>query len=301
MTPETGTTRANGIDIAYETFGDVGDKPILLIMGLGSQLIAWPDELCADLAAAADFVIRFDNRDVGLSSHFPALGEPSPLASALRRTSPPYRLDDMADDAAGLLGALGLGSAHIVGASMGGFIAQTLALRHPERVRSLTLIMTSTGSRRVGRPRPRIVARLGRRRRQMSRDESIASVVATFRAIGSPGFPYDEARIADLAGRSYDRSHDVGGYLRQLAAIMAQPDRTLALKSISVPTVVIHGLSDPLVGASGGRSLAAAIPGATFVGLPGMGHDLPREIWGRLGEEITTVAGMGERRLEAFR
>jgi pimeloyl-ACP methyl ester carboxylesterase len=200
----------------------------------------------------------------------------------------------MANDALGLLDALGIPSAHVVGASMGGFIAQTLAVLHPTSVRSLTLIMTSTGSRRVGRPRVRLVAGLARRRKVLDRAGAITAVVEVFHAIGSPGFPVDEARMADLAGRAYDRSYDPGGYLRQLAAILAQPDRTHRLGSVKVPTVVIHGLADPLVGVTGGRAIAKAIPGARFVGLEGMGHDLPAPLLGRMADEISTVIEAGE-------
>lgn len=299
MVGDPARAHANGIEVAYETFGDRSAPPILLVMGLGSQMIAWPDQLCADLAAAGHFVIRFDNRDTGLSSHLD--GEPvaSPLHYLMRRRAAPYGIDDMAEDAAGLLDALAIGSAHVVGASMGGFIAQTLALRHPNRVRSLSLMMTSTGSHRVGRPRTRVLLALGRPRRGTNRQEAVAAVVATLEMIGSPAYPTDPTYLAELAGRSYDRSHDVAGFGRQLGAILSQPDRTAQLRSITVPTVVIHGLSDPLVAPSGGRALAAAIPGARFVGLPGAGHDLPPALWGRYVGEILATVRSGEQQLRA--
>jgi len=292
--PEPATVAANGIEIAYETFGAASDAPILLVMGLGSQMLAWPDELCADLAARGYFVIRFDNRDVGLSTHLRELSSPSPLGAFLNRRRPPYRVEDMADDAAGLLDGLKLASAHVVGISMGGFIAQELVLRRPERVRSLTLMMTSTGSRRVGRPMPRVVARLTRRRAAVDRADAVKAVVETFRLIGSPAYPLDEARLRDIAGRAYDRSYDPGGYLRQLAAVLAQRDRTQALGSVRMPTVIMHGSSDPLVAVSGGLALARSIPGARLVEIPGMGHDLPRALWPRFADEISAVASRGE-------
>jgi pimeloyl-ACP methyl ester carboxylesterase len=259
-------------------------------MGLGAQMIAWPDELCESLADQGYFVVRFDNRDAGLSSHMPELGTPSPLAVFARRARPPYSVEDMADDAAGLLDALDVTAAHVVGASMGGFIAQAMVLRHPQRVRSLTLIMTSTGSRLVGHPRARLAVRLVRRRPAADRETAINTVVETFRQIGSTGFPFDEERIRQLGARSYDRAYDPGGFLRQLAAVTTQPDRTRRLRRVDVPTVVLHGLADPLVSVSGGRALARAIPAARFVGFPGMGHDLPGPLWPRFVEEICSIA-----------
>jgi pimeloyl-ACP methyl ester carboxylesterase len=296
MSPAPVTIAANGIEIAYETFGDVSDPAILLVMGLGSQMLAWPDDLCSNLAGRGHLVIRFDNRDVGLSTHLPQLGSPSASSAFVNRRRPPYRVEDMADDAVGLLDSLGLATAHVVGASMGGFIAQELVLRHAERVRSLTLIMTSTGSRRVGHPAPRVVARMTRRRPARDRTAAIEAVVETFQLVGSPGYPVDDVRLRDVASRAYDRCYDPGGYLRQVAAVLAQRDRTQALGSVRVPTVVIHGLADPLVSVSGGRTLARSIPGARFVGVRGMGHDLPRALWPRFANEISEVAARGEER-----
>jgi pimeloyl-ACP methyl ester carboxylesterase len=281
---------ANGVEIAYEQFGRVGDPLILLVMGLGSQMIAWPDPFCAALADAGYHVVRFDNRDVGLSTHFHDVPPPRPLQGLLPGARPPYGIADMADDALELLDALDVDAAHVVGVSMGGFIAQTMALLAPERVRSLSLIMTSTGSRRVGHPRPRVALMLARRRPAPDRAAAIDTVVETFRAIGSPGYPFDEPRVRDLAGRAYDRSYDPAGYRRQLAAATGQPDRTAALAAVHVPTVVLHGLSDPLVHVSGGLALARAIRQARFVGFPGMGHDLPEALWPRYVAEILGVA-----------
>ncbi len=300
-TTPTKIAQANGIEIAYGTFGAPTGTPVLLIMGLGAQMIAWPDAFCEELAARGDYVIRYDNRDVGESTHLSDLPAPHPVDSLLRRGKPPYRLEDMADDAAGLLGALGVGSAHVVGASMGGFIAQELVIRHPARVRSLTLIMTSTGSRRVGHPKLRVLARMGRRRAVTDRAAAVESSVETFRMIGSPGFPYDEAYMRDLAGRGYDRSYDFDGYRRQVAAIAAQADRSSSLAHVRAPTVVLHGLADPLVSENGGRAIARAIPGARFVGYSGMGHDLPRALWPSFADEISSVVAAGEARLGATR
>ena len=300
-TTPTKIAQANGIEIAYGTFGAPTGTPVLLIMGLGAQMIAWPDAFCEELAARGDYVIRYDNRDVGESTHLSDLPAPHPVDSLLRRGKPPYRLEDMADDAAGLLGALGVGSAHVVGASMGGFIAQELVIRHPARVRSLTLIMTSTGSRRVGHPKLRVLARMGRRRAVTDRAAAVESSVETFRMIGSPGFHYNEAYMRDLAGRGYDRSYDFDGYRRQVAAIAAQADRSSSLAHVRAPTVVLHGLADPLVSENGGRAIARAIPGARFVGYSGMGHDLPRALWPSFADEISSVVAAGEARLGATR
>ena len=289
---------ANGIEIAYETFGDTANPPIVLVMGLGTQMIAWPDPLCEGLAERGYYVIRFDNRDVGLSTHLKDVRAPSVLDVAMRRAKPPYTLADMADDVVGLLDALDLESAHLVGASMGGFIAQTMALRHPLRLRSLTLIMTSTGSWLVGYPRPSLFARLTKRRVTADRQTVQANALEMFRIIGSRGFAFDEEYLSEIAGRSYDRAHDPGGYLRQLAAIAAQPNRTAGLRRITVPTLVIHGLHDPLVAPSGGLAAARNLRNAKFVGYSGMGHDLPRALWPEFVSEITALAARSERRAQ---
>jgi pimeloyl-ACP methyl ester carboxylesterase len=288
--PELKTVPANGIEIAYETFGDPADPPVLLVMGLGTQMIAWPDELCEDLAQRGHHVVRFDNRDVGASTHLDGVRAPRITKVATKRAKPPYTIEDMADDAAGLLDALGLGSAHVVGASLGGFIAQTVALRHPDRVRSLTLIMTSTGSRLVGQADPRLINRLLVRRAVGSREEAGELALDTFRVIGSKGYALDEDRLRDVGARSYDRRYDPWGYRRQLAAVVAQPNRTAELKRLRLPTLVIHGLHDPLVAPSGGMALARAIHGSRFVGFAGMGHDLPRDLWPEFADHIALLA-----------
>ena len=285
---------ANGVEIAYEAFGEPGRPAILLIMGLGTQMIAWPDEMCQGLAEQGHYVIRYDNRDVGLSTHLDDERAPSLPDLLLRRADPPYTLNDMADDGVGLLAGLGIDSAHVVGASMGGFIAQHLALRHRTKVRSLTLIMTSTGSKLVGNPKPKLIARLTKRRGLADRTSAQQYALETFRIIGSRGYAFDEEYLANLAGESYDRAHDPGGYLRQLAAIVAQPNRTAALERLDVPALVIHGLHDPLVATSGGIATARRLRNAKFVGYSGMGHDLPRELWPDMVREITALAGRAE-------
>jgi pimeloyl-ACP methyl ester carboxylesterase len=287
--PTLSRVQANGIELAYETFGDPSDPPVVLVMGLGTQMLAWPDSLCTGLADAGRFVIRYDNRDVGLSTHLDELPSPSPQDVLLRRRRPAYHVRDMAEDLYGLLDALGLPQAHIVGASMGGFIAQEFALAHPEKVLSLSLIMTSTGSRRVGQAQMRIAPRLLGRRGRMTREEAIEAAVETFRTIGSRRPLFDEEHLRDVAARSYDRSHDARGYLRQLGACIAQPNRTKPLTQLRIPTLVMHGLHDPLVAVSGGLALARLIRGARFVGFSGMGHDLPPSLWPQFTRELIQI------------
>jgi pimeloyl-ACP methyl ester carboxylesterase len=281
------TATVGDIELAYETFGDPGDTPLLLVSGLGSQMISYADELCAGLAAQGLFVIRFDNRDVGLSTHLHSAGIPR-LGDVRRgdRSSVHYELADMAADTAGLIEALGLDSVHLVGVSMGGMIAQRVAITYPERVRSLTSIMSTTGDRSVGGASEAAQAVLYAPPAQ-DRDGAIARQLETSRVIGSPGFPLDEEAVRARAGLAYDRAHDPAGVARQMAAIVTSPDRTADLGRVAVPTLVIHGSDDALVNVSGGRATAAAVPGAELVVIDGMGHDLPRALWPEITERIT--------------
>lgn len=283
---ETRTVPVGDLEIAYEAFGDPADPAILLVMGLGTQMIAWPDELCRDLAAAGHFVVRYDNRDMGLSSHLDSAPTPKiPQMLAGRHLA--YTISDMAGDAVGLLDALDIERAHVVGASMGGFISQTIAVEHPDRVATLSLLMTSTGSRRVGRPSRRVVQSFISREEVSTREEAIEVAVRTYKLLGSPDL--DEAMVREMAGRSYDRSYDPAGSQRQLAAILAQPNRTAALRRLRVPTIVLHGLEDPIVHWSGGVALAKAIPGARFSGFHGTGHDLPRSRMTEVHDEVLAL------------
>jgi pimeloyl-ACP methyl ester carboxylesterase len=280
---------ANGIEIVYETIGDPSDPPLLLVMGLGMQLIHWDDELCELLASRGFRVIRFDNRDAGLSTQIDARVPNMARAMAGLKVEAPYLLDDMAADTIGLLDHLDIEAAHLVGASMGGMIAQSVAIGYPERVLSLTSIMSTTGERRVGRPKLRVWGVLARRAPR-DKDAYVEYFVRVFKLIGSKGFPWDEGRIRKLAAASYERAHRPAGTARQLAAIMASGDRTEKLRRVQVPTTVFHGRADPLVPFRAGRATAEAIPGARLVAIPGMGHDLPREVWPRLVDEIAETA-----------
>ena len=277
------------IDLAYERLGDLAAPPVLLIMGLGTQLIGWPDDFCDALVARGLQVIRFDNRDVGLSTHFSSAPVPNFVAAlAGDASSAAYNLSAMAADAVGLLDALGIGRAHLVGASMGGFIAQTIAIEHPGRVRSLTSIMSSTGDRTVGQPHPQAMA-LFAAPQPTNRDEAIQRTVNAVRVLGSPGFPADLEAITDRAARAYDRAYDPAGLVRQAVAVIASGDRTAGLRSLHVPALVIHGAADPMCDVSGGRATAAAIPGATLAVFDGMGHDLPRALWPELVSRIAEL------------
>ena len=283
-----------GIDIAYEQFGEPEAPPVLLIMGLGAQMLAWPDQFCVTLAGHGLHVIRFDNRDIGLSSHMTDAPPPDVKAALLGRTSSAsYTLSDMAADAIGLMDALGFDGAHLVGVSMGGMIAQVAAIEHPRRVRSLTSIMSTTGDQSVGRPSQGALAALLSPPAR-TREEAIERTVQIVRVIGSPGYDIDEPDIRRRTGVAYDRADDPVGVGRQLVAIAASGDRTAALRSVAVPALVIHGADDPLVDVSGGRATARAIPGAEFVAFEGMGHDLPRPLWGEITRQIAELVQRAE-------
>ena len=283
-----------GIDIAFERFGDPGAPPLLLIMGLGTQMLGWPDGFCETLADHGMHVIRFDNRDIGLSTHITDAPAPD-VGAALTgdHSSASYKLSDMAGDTVGLLDALELPSAHVVGASMGGMIAQTVAIEHPDRVRSLTSIMSTTGDPSVGQAtRPAMAALLSPP--AASREQAIERTLAIVRVIGSPGFELDEAEIRRRTGLAYDRSNDPVGVARQLVAIAASVDRTAALRGVSVPTLVVHGADDPLVDVSGGQATARAIDGAELAVFDGMGHDLPRGLWAEIAGRIGELVGRAD-------
>ncbi len=265
---------ANGITLEYDTAGDPTSPPILLVMGLGAQLTAWDDDFVALLAGRGFFVIRYDNRDVGLSTWFDEAGLPDVAAAMAGGAEVPYLLADMADDAAGLLDALGIESAHVVGASMGGMIAQSIAIRHPHKVRTLTSIMSTTGDQSVGMPHDEAMALL-LGPPPTDREGVIEASLRGWTVTGSPGYPVDEQRVRANAGAAYDRAFHPEGTARHLAAIVASPDRTPDLRNLTMPTLVIHGEADTLVDPSGGRATADAVPGASLWMLPGVGHDLP--------------------------
>jgi pimeloyl-ACP methyl ester carboxylesterase len=275
--------QANGIELEYDTRGDPAAPPLLLVMGLGAQMTAWDDELCDELAAGGFFVIRFDNRDAGLSTKIESadgFDVVAAIGAALSggSTEAPYLLRDMADDAFGLLDHLGIERAHVVGASMGGMIAQTMAITRPERVATLTSIMSTTGDPAVGTATPEALTVL-MTRPPTEREEYVTTTVATSRLLHGSVLPFDEERAAARAAGFYDRSFYPTGVARQLVAILASGDRTAALAEVRIPTLVIHGDADPLVGHSGGVATAEAVPGAELLTIEGMGHDLPVERW----------------------
>jgi pimeloyl-ACP methyl ester carboxylesterase len=282
--------QSNGIELCYETFGDPGDPPMLLIMGVGTQLLAWPDGFCALLAGYGFHVIRFDNRDVGLSTWLDELGDvdlPGLLQGDFSTVR--YRLSDLVADVAGLLAALGLPHAHLVGVSMGGGIAQQLAIDRPELVDSLASIMSSTSDRSVGQTtldNPAALVPVP----GADRETAIAADAELHRLIGSPGIAPGDEELTRRATAAYDRAYHPAGTFRQIAANAIAPDRTDALRTLKVPTVIIHGDSDPLVDVSGGRATAAAIPGAELLVIPGMGHDLPEAEWSRIADAIAANA-----------
>jgi pimeloyl-ACP methyl ester carboxylesterase len=280
---------ANGVDLEYETFGDPRSAPLLLIAGLGSQMLSWDEELCELLVSRGFYVIRFDNRDIGLSTYLDELGPADILAAAGGDARPAYRLEDMAADAAGLLDALGIPAAHVVGTSMGGFIAQLVALNHPEHVLSLTSIMsgpngddevppTADGSAVLLVPAP------------TTRDDRIALAVWVRKTLVGPADEFDADYEAARAARIVDRAYHPAGFGRQLVAILAAPSRIDRLKSLHAPSLVIHGAADILVPIENGRKVAAAIPGARLLEIEGMGHDLPKRAWPQIADAIAELA-----------
>ncbi|GII56710.1 alpha/beta hydrolase [Planotetraspora thailandica] len=279
---------ANGIEICYEVFGKPTGRPLLLVMGLGMQMIGWDEGFIDLLVDAGHQVARFDNRDCGLSTHLDGAPDLTAVYGG-DASAAPYLLDDMADDTAGLLDAMGWTNANVVGVSMGGMIAQALAIRHPGRVRTLTSIMSTTGPR-VGRPTEAALAML-LTPPSSSRNAVVERALASWQVIGSPGYPMDAERIARVAGMGYDRSYDPRGTTRQLTAILASPDRAEGLRGLAIPALVIHGEDDPLVTPPGGAATADAIPGAKLLTFPGMGHDMPRALWPVFVEAIAELTG----------
>lgn len=264
-----------GIDIAYERLGSRNAPAVLLIMGAAAQLIHWPEAFCKALVDSGLQVIRFDNRDVGRSSHMTDAPAPDfPAVMGGDYTSVSYRLSDMAGDAVGLMDALGIDQAHVVGVSMGGQIAQTMAIDHPERVRSLISMSSTTGNNAVGKVWPEVLRAVFGKPVGDSREEVVQHRVMAMRVVGSPGYPMDEEEVTLRAGHAWDRGHDPAGIARQAIACIASGDRTEELRKLKVPTLVIHGLADHMVDVSGGRATADAIPGAEIVLIEGMGHDL---------------------------
>jgi len=282
--------KANGIEIEYDEAGPKGGTPLLMIQGFGSQMTSWPDEFFHMLADAGLRVIRFDNRDVGLTQKwdgiFPKTENIVAALKAGEKPDVPYTLSDMASDAAALLDTLGIESAHIAGASMGGMIAQLVALDHPQKTRSLISIFSTTSDPSLPRSSPEAQAALMARPEGTDRDSVISHSLKGRRAYASTKWPFDEKRLGDLIGRSYDRAFYPEGTLRQWAAIMASPPRTERLKSLNVPALVLHGSSDTLIPPAAGRHTAQCIPGAEHHEIEGWGHDLPLEVIPILAELI---------------
>ncbi|MDE3188243.1 MAG: alpha/beta hydrolase [Acidobacteriota bacterium] len=285
-----------GIEIAYERLGNCDAPVVLLIMGGGAQLIHWPEAFCHELVKSGLQVIRFDNRDAGHSTHMvdaPPPDLPAVLAGDMSSVS--YTLGDMAADTVGLMDALGIEKAHVVGASMGGQIGQTIAIEYPDRVRSLTSMMSTTGHRSVGQVAPDAMRELFAGPPAETRDEVIQQYVRAMRVVGSPGYPSDENEIAARAGLAFDRGYDRIGMARQAIATVASGDRTERLRQLKVPALVIHGLADRMVDVSGGRATAEAIPGAELVLIEGMGHSLPpglrSQLAARIAEFVWRVEG----------
>jgi pimeloyl-ACP methyl ester carboxylesterase len=273
--------RANGNDVEYDEIGPRNGAPILMINGFGSQMTSWPDEYREGLAAAGLRFIRFDNRDVGLARKWSGIPDPRAVVQAVREGKTPdipYRLDDMAADAAGLLDALDIESAHISGASMGGMLAQLVALNHPRKTRSLISIFSTTGDPSLPQSSPEAMAALTSKPDSTDRATVIAHGLKGRRTYASTKFPFNEARISALIGSAYDRSYYPEGSARQYGAIMAAPPRTERLKSLKLPALVLHGSADTLLRPECGRHTAQCIPGAEYHEIDGWGHDMPLEV-----------------------
>lgn len=281
--------RSGRLQICYQTEGEPAGLPLLLVAGLGTQLTWWPQGLRSALARRGFFVVCYDNRDAGKSTWLDEAGEVDLLAVLAGTEQPPYLLADMAADAVAVLDALGVASAHVLGVSMGGMIAQALAIGYPDRVRSLTSVMSSTGDPAVGQTRPDIVEML-LSPRPPDKAAAVEAGVALSRAISSPAFSFDEEQTRARTSADYDRGDHPEGAGRQLAAILMSGDRTAALGGLAVPVLVIHGDADPMIDISGGRATAAAIPGARLWAVPGLGHDLPPELFGEIADAVAALA-----------
>jgi pimeloyl-ACP methyl ester carboxylesterase len=283
------------VELCYEPFGDPEHPAVLLVMGLGTQMLGWHADFCAELAGRGFYVIRYDNRDVGRSTHLDGAPTPSMLEIITRRIrQPAYLLGDMATDGVGLLDGLGIDRAHVVGASMGGMIAQTMAAHHGERVASLVSIMSSTGSRLAGQPAPRILP-VFLQKPARTKEDYQERIVKLFALIGSPDFERDPDELREMAGLSWERGIDPAGFARQLGAVLAGGHRAADLKTIEAPALVIHGKADRLIRPSGGRASARAIPDARLELIDGMGHDLPRGVWPRVLDGIEATAARAVR------
>ncbi|MFT4189360.1 MAG: alpha/beta hydrolase [Aeromicrobium sp.] len=302
MSEEQFATLPSDIMLCHQTFGDPSDPAVLLVMGLGGPMGWWDTEFCARLAERGFFVIRYDNRDTGRSTklrqHTPGRGDviraflglpPLRIGPVDLAARAPYGIGDLAEDALGLLTALDLDAAHVVGVSMGGMIAQTMAIEAPERVLSLTSIMSTTGRRTVGWQHPRVIPTM-LKRTGPTREDYVERAMRSAEVIGSPAFPRDEEASRLRAETTYDRGWSASGVLRHMMAVLTQPDRTEALGSLDVPTTVVHGTADPLVNVSGGKATAEAVPGAELRLIEGMGHDLPPGVWDQLVDAICSSA-----------
>lgn len=279
------------VELCYQTFGDPEDEPLLLVMGLGGPMTWWDPELCRLLARKGFFVVRFDNRDTGRSTKVRGRVSRTTIVKAFlgMRVRPPYTMADLAGDAFALMDHLGWESAHLAGVSMGGMIVQTMAISQPARVRSLTSIMSTTGRRTVGWQHPSLFpALLGKR--GIGRDAYVESSTRTWQLIGSPGFPVDDQKVRARAGETWDRGFSAQGVLRQMMAVLTQPNRTRDLRSVNVPATVVHGLADRMVHVSGGRATSSAIAGSELLLVEGMGHDLPAEMFEEFAEVIRRTA-----------
>jgi pimeloyl-ACP methyl ester carboxylesterase len=285
-----------GVKLCYQTFGSPDGDPLVLVMGLGGPMNWWDPELCTMLAEAGFHVVRYDNRDTGRSSRAKGRVSRTQLVRSFvgRGGRPPYTLNDMAADAFGLMDHLGWDSAHIAGVSMGGMIVQTMAIDQPRRVRSMTSIMSTLGKRTVGWQHPAILpALIGPR--AAGREAYVASSTRMWQLIGSPGFPTDDAKVRSRAEETYDRGVSASGVLRQMLAILNQPNRSRDLASLRIPAAVVHGSADKMVHVSGGRATARAIPGAELLVIDGMGHDIPAELYETLTDVIRRTADRATR------